>query len=110
MSETDDSGLQVRREVSASSIVLEVTGDLDMASGPVLEARINELRPLGAPLTLDVSKVAFVDSSGLRALTSARSVAMEDVGQPVTLRGCNEMLRRLLTMTGLSKAFLGLDD
>ena len=70
---------------------------------------VNELRPMSAPLAIDVSGVVFVDSSGLRALSRTRRAAIEDTGQTVTLVGCSDTLRKLLTVTGLSTAFAGLD-
>jgi anti-anti-sigma factor len=99
----------VAHQASDGPLVLTVTGELDVASAGGLEDYVNELRPLSAPLAIDVSGVVFVDSSGLRALTRARRAAIEDTGEPVILVGCSEMLRKLLTVTGLLPAFAGLD-
>jgi anti-sigma B factor antagonist len=109
VSEWNGAGLRVEHHASDGALVLKVTGELDLASAGELEARVNELRPMSAPLAIDVSGVVFVDSSGLRALTRARRAAIEDTGEPVILVGCSEMLRKLLTVTGLLPAFAGLD-
>jgi anti-anti-sigma factor len=91
-------------------VVLELAGELDVASAEVLDRCVSTLRPLTLPLTIDVSDLGFVDSSGLRSLTAARRAAVEDTGGAVRLVGCSDMLRKLLTMAGLSEAFVGVDD
>jgi anti-sigma B factor antagonist len=106
---TDDEGLlEVAVESSAASIRLVLRGDLDISTAPILDDRVRTIRPLRQPLVLDVSELLFIDSTGLRSLTSVRRSAIEDVGAPVTLVGCREPLRKLLEMTGLSGAFDGL--
>jgi anti-anti-sigma factor len=47
---------------------LSLTGELDMASAPVLEARLTSLRALKSPVILDLSKLDFIDSTGLHLL------------------------------------------
>lgn len=106
----DEVELEVSVDVSDGATRLVLTGDLDISSAPLLEARLAEVRPLRAPLVVDVSELLFVDSSGLRALTAARHAAVEDVGLPVTLVGCRDTLRRLLEMTGLDQSFEGLSS
>jgi anti-anti-sigma factor len=91
-------------------VVVELAGELDVASAVVLDRCVSELRPMTMPLTMDVSDLRFVDSSGLRALTAARRAALEDTGAAVRLVGCSDMLRKLLTMSGLAEAFVGVDD
>jgi anti-sigma B factor antagonist len=105
----EEAGLRVTSHSPGDVVVLELTGELDVASAEVLDRCVSTLRPLTAPLTIDVSDLRFVDSSGLRALTAARRVAIEDTGAAVRLVGCSDMLRKLLTMSGLSEAFLDVD-
>jgi anti-anti-sigma factor len=47
---------------------LSVTGELDLASVPILEARLASLRDTKAPVRLDFSKLEFIDSTGLHLL------------------------------------------
>lgn len=101
----DEELFEVAVEPSAASTRLVLRGDLDVATVPVLDDHVREIRPFRSPLSLDVSELLFVDSSGLRSLTAVRHAAIEDVGGPVRLVGCRESLRRLLEMTGLSDAF-----
>jgi anti-anti-sigma factor len=106
--ELGDAALVVSLESVDDAVILTLAGELDVASVHVLETCVADLRPLSRPLRLDVSRLRFVDSSGLRSLTAARRAAVEDTGQPVTLIEPTETLRKLLTMSGLAAAF-GLD-
>ena len=101
----DDELFEVTVESSPASIRLVLRGDLDITTVSVLDDQVRAIRPFRSPLSLDVSELAFVDSSGLRSLTAVRHAAVEDVGGPVRLVGCREPLHRLLEITGLSDAF-----
>src|SRR5206468_2023192 len=50
---------------------LTLLGDLDLASAETLSARLAELRAADRPVRLDLSKLAFIDSSGIQALLVA---------------------------------------
>jgi anti-anti-sigma factor len=104
--EVADEDLQVTEQSVDGSLMLTLTGELDVASAHVLDSYVSSLRPLSDPLRLDVSRVSFVDSSGVRALLAARRAAVEDTGRPVMLVGPTDMLRKLLTMSGLATAFV----
>ncbi len=106
----DAAHLEASVRIADGTTHLVLAGDLDIASAPDVEACLATVRPLRAPLVVDVSRLLFVDSSGLRALMAARHAADEDVGLPVTLVGCSDMLRKLLTLSGLNDAFAGLTD
>jgi anti-anti-sigma factor len=83
--------------------VLHVTGDIDMASGPLLEAAISE-RAGTAPLELDLDGVGFIDSSGLRTLlTASRRAAERSSG--VVLHHVGPEIARLLEITGTTAQF-----
>lgn len=47
---------------------LSLTGDLDLGSAAVLEARLASLRAPGNPVWLDLSNLDFIDSTGLHLL------------------------------------------
>lgn len=56
--------------------VLEVAGDLDLSSAPALCARVEQAlgdRPAG--VVVDLSRLEFCDSTGLRALAGAAEEA-----------------------------------
>ena len=47
---------------------LSLTGELDMMSTPVLDHRLSSLRAAKSPVRLDLSKLDFIDSTGLHLL------------------------------------------
>jgi anti-sigma B factor antagonist len=57
-------------------VQLVLTGELDLAAAPALEGRLERLRAEKLPIRLDLSKLDFIDSTGigslLRAVTDAR--------------------------------------
>jgi anti-anti-sigma factor len=50
---------------------LALVGELDLATAPRLEERLAQLREEGQPVLLDLSRLEFIDSSGLRVVIRA---------------------------------------
>ena len=48
---------------------LTLLGDLDLTTADTFRSRLAELKPSGRPVRLDLSQLAFIDSSGIEALT-----------------------------------------
>lgn len=58
---------------------LRPVGDLDIATVPVLSAKIAQLRQAGCPhLIVDLSDLAFMDSTGLRFLIECYAESRKD--------------------------------
>lgn len=47
---------------------ITVSGELDLATVPALERRLDELQADGRPVRLDLSAVEYMDSTGVRLL------------------------------------------
>jgi len=63
--------LAVRRELRDVAVVTHVKGDIDMATAPVLDARLcaaERIATPAAPLVVDLTQVDFMDATGLRVL------------------------------------------
>jgi ABC-type transporter Mla MlaB component len=58
----------MRESHTGESIRLSLTGDLDLASAPELEHRLAQLRATKSPVRLDLSRLAFIDSTGIHLL------------------------------------------
>lgn len=90
--------------------VLSVTGEIDVHSAPALHEGLETqvTRDLRG-VVVDLTGVAFLDSTGLGALVSGRTAAGErGVSLPVV---CNsERILKLFTITGLDGVFQLFDD
>lgn len=53
------------------TVHLSLIGDLDVSVVKSLAARLEEIKTSGHPLRLDLSRLAFIDSSGVQALLGA---------------------------------------
>jgi anti-anti-sigma factor len=74
-------------------VVLRVSGELDLVSEPQFAAALAEAR--GRPVRIDLAELAFMDSTGLRALMSAaREVPGLQLSGPL-----QPPVRRLLELT-----------
>ncbi|HEX4466462.1 MAG TPA: STAS domain-containing protein [Solirubrobacteraceae bacterium] len=94
--------VDVRQERDRVIIVLD--GELDMANAPVLEnaidsADIDSRTP--APLVLDLDKLHFIDSTGLRIILSARERCRR-AGREFAITRGSEQVQRLLNVTGVA--------
>ena len=82
---------------------IAVAGEIDMAGGPVLEAAILQCES-EQPLVIDLGRVSFIDSSGLRSLLEASRRA-RGRGTVVELRHIGPEVARLLEITGTTDQF-----
>ena len=85
--------------------VVAVDGELDIATAPDLQREVEPLwaRPLSV-LTVDLERVDFMDSSGLRALNELRTRA-EEHDVTFALFGVQPTVRRVLDITGMASFF-----
>jgi anti-anti-sigma factor len=80
-------------EDAPAGALLRVVGELDLVSEPQLAAALE--RSAGRPVTIDLSELAFMDSTGLRALLGASRTY-----PGLTLRGpLQAPVQRLLELT-----------
>jgi anti-sigma B factor antagonist len=69
--------LSVRRTLDDGYETLQVEGELDIATAPRMLAALNEaLANMVSPLVVDLSRVVFMDSTGLALLMNARRRVM----------------------------------
>jgi anti-anti-sigma factor len=100
MSEPQES-ITVTTRQDGDTAVIELTGELDMHSSPVLTTAVAAaLDSSPTTIGIDARGLSFADSAGLRSLLLARTHADE---RGVTLRvtHVSEPLDRLLEITGL---------
>jgi len=97
--------LSIHVHVHAGMNVFELTGSLDIATSPTVRASLLEASERGDhKLIVDLTKVEFLDSTGLGALIGAQRRAKE-FGGDVRLVAKEGQILRLLRITGLMKVF-----
>jgi anti-anti-sigma factor len=93
--------LEVTREPGHTAV--RVTGDLDLETAPQLLAAIEPHLAGGSePLVLDLSRLSFIDSSGLSALIRINQ-RMTDAGCGLTIVAPAPPVAKVLEITGLDR-------
>ena len=97
--------LDVREQ--GDTVVLCPRGELDLVTAPEVDAAILDGLRAGRHVVLDLSQLAFLDSSGIRALVEARAVA-EEQGPParfsVVRPAGDSAVWRVLEVSGVDTA------
>jgi anti-sigma B factor antagonist len=94
--------LMIRIRAEAEASMLELYGELELANAGTLERELHVLEEGIAPKTIivDLSALAFIDTSGLSALVSADRRAREGGWSFGLLRPVGQV-ERILLLTGL---------
>lgn len=88
---------------STDHVLLAVSGELDVATAPVLQTAFDELALRRLPITVDLSEVLFMDSTGLAALLAMRRHATS--GASLVLRRPSDAVQRIFELTGIAGVF-----
>ena len=92
---------RVTNRRSGCCSVIEMSGDLDIATAPQLEGVIDRMMVIPDHIIADVSQLTFIDSTGLRLLMRASEL----VEHRIWLQGASHQVRRLLDVSGTSEFF-----
>jgi anti-sigma B factor antagonist len=99
------SQIAIDRRQEAGVAVIDVDGDLDMATVDRVGAALGDALDAGTPLVVDLADVTFIDSTGMRAMIEARRRSRE-LGVPmVCVCPDRAAVWRLLEMTGTAGFF-----
>ncbi|MGI8713250.1 MAG: STAS domain-containing protein [Solirubrobacteraceae bacterium] len=92
--------VQVQRQGRAA--VIAVAGELDLASGPELEAQLHEISPSDTELVIvDLRELDFMDSTGLSIIVRAHQRLTGEGCELGLVRG-SPQVQRLLDLTGVA--------
>ncbi len=92
--------LTIKKTVENGKAVLSPEGRLDTTTAPELESVLKEVMPGLTELTLDLDKLEYISSAGLRVLLSAQK-AMNSQGS-MTVTHVNETIQEIFEVTGFS--------
>ncbi|KIH97721.1 anti-sigma factor antagonist [Streptomonospora alba] len=94
--------LKITRRDRDDGVVLVLSGEIDMAAEEQFNRAVREAvdaRPQGR-LVLDFTKLAFIDSSGLRVLIQAHKAA-KAAGGSLAVASVSDRIARLLHVTAI---------
>ena len=92
--------LNIMKAMEGPSAVFALEGRLDTVTAPELEQAFNETLEGVTELTLDLEKLEYISSAGLRVLLSAQKV-MDRQGE-MRLRNVNEIIMEIFEVTGFA--------
>lgn len=103
-----DDGLRIDAVHVDDTLVLSVSGEIDMATSPRLRAVLDKSVVRTQRMSLDFSGVSFMDSSGVNMLVWAARASRE-AGGALSMTGASQQVRRVLEICGVAK-LVGLDS
>jgi len=95
----DASPFYISTGVQDGRQVITPEGELDLVTAPLLEQRLMQVLPAGDAM-LDLSRVAFIDSTGIALLVSISKTARAH-GWRLELRDPSPQVDRLIKLTGV---------
>jgi anti-sigma B factor antagonist len=95
--------LSVRPEKRGDAFVVHVTGELDLASSPILDELLSETETIDGPLVLELTGVTFMGSSGLELLMK-HSERCRAAGRTLLVVANSRAVLRPINLTGLTTA------
>ena len=100
--------MRVEQDEKGETLRIFLQGELDVSTSPDLLAQLHASHAQGATeITLDLSELDFIDSTGLSVLVSMQKRALSDKTKFVLTSPTPNFLR-LVEVTGLTD-FFGLD-
>ncbi len=96
--------LQFDMERSAREITFRCIGRITSSTSSLLQEAVRKVIPEKKDIVLDLSNVAYMDSSGLGALVSLW-VSAKKAGCEVRLVSLSQRVKELLHLTSLDKVF-----
>jgi anti-sigma B factor antagonist len=98
---------EIQQHHEHGKLRLQLTGELDLASAPLLENQLERLRADRQSVRLDLSRLGFMDSTGIHLLISAINQASRDGWQFEVDPELSPQVERLFELTGLKHITAG---
>jgi anti-sigma B factor antagonist len=98
--ETQDGTLTLRVTEGEPLCKLALGGELDMSNAPAFSAELLRLEASGTSLEIDLSRLEFIDSTGIAVLVGAH----QRLGERLQLvRSDAPAVERIMSLTGLDR-------
>ena len=96
--------MEIKKSVVEDVTIIELDGDIDGQTAPEAQAFIQPLIVEGSKVILDMSKVSFMSSAGLRVLLTTYRNIMSNKGS-VGLIGLTGEIEETMSLTGFLRFF-----
>ena len=96
--------IDIHVEQINSVIVVELAGELDSYSAPEAQAGILPLIDRGSRVLLDMSRVTYMSSAGIRTLLLLYRTISEKVGK-IVMTGLTDEVKEIMSLTGFLDFF-----
>ena len=98
-----DGMLTVRIKTEAGTEMLELAGELDMANAATFSAELERAETDAETITVDMSELEFIDSTGIAILVAAHRRANVDGERLRFVRSRAIAVQRVMDVTGLDR-------
>jgi anti-sigma B factor antagonist len=95
---------KIAHRATETGVTVKVVGELDLGTVPVLSESVERLKPNIKALTLDLSDLTFMDSTGLRLLIELDRRARREEWKLVFIRPQHATAAAVLKATGADEA------
>jgi anti-anti-sigma factor len=102
MSEAPTEEFRIEEDRRDGTVILRLRGELDLASADAVAQRLDSHAAAGEPVLLDVDRLSFMDSSGLRVVLQAAETSRTS-DWSFTLTPGSEQVRNLFESAGVTK-------
>ena len=92
--------MKINKTQNGKELTIALEGRLDTMTAPELEAELNKSLDNADALTLDLTKLDYISSAGLRVLLSAHKAMSYKGGMKVT--HVNEIVQEVFDVTGFA--------
>lgn len=92
--------MQIEKTQNGTELTVALTGRLDTMTAPGLETELDGSLEGAEKLVLDLAKLDYISSAGLRVILSAHKAMSRKGG--LIVRGANEIVREVFDVTGFS--------
>lgn len=91
--------MTIEKKANGDSVELSLNGWMDTQNAPLLAAAVDELGPGIKSLALDLSKLEYMSSAGIRQLVATH----KQMNSALTLKHVSPEIMDVLRVTGLDK-------
>ena len=105
------SNLDLELSQHDEAVRISLSGELDISSALTLEEELRRIEDEARPrvLVLDLRRLKFLDSTGLRLILAAHARALKRGGRLTIVQG-SDAVRRIFRLTGVGERLNVFDD